>query len=259
MRAVLRRAVKLLRLVRRPAYRRGLRLGVAASLEALPALRGLAVRTVIDVGANVGQFSLLMTGLRPGVTVHAFEPFGRSAAVFERLFAGNPGVRLHRCAVGAEEAEAILHVSGRADNSSLLPIGAAQVRFAPGTAEVGTVSVPVRTLDAVLDPLTLARPILLKLDVQGGELAALRGAERLLSVVDHIYVEVSFAVFYEGQPTADAIISHLARRGFAVAGIGGIARDQTGRVVQCDLLFERGTTETACSIIGTGHGRENVL
>lgn len=233
------RVRKLLRLLSRREFRRGLRLGVAASVESLPVLRGLPVATVVDVGANVGQFSLLMTALCPDAAIHAFEPHDGSAKLFARLFADAPRVSLHRCAVGAEECQGVLHVSRRADNSSLLPIGAAQLRFAPGTDAVAAVEVPVRTLDSVL-PAALPRPVLLKLDVQGGELAALKGAERLLDTVDHVYVEVSFTALYDGQPLADAVVAHLHARGFRLTGIGGLARTRDGRIVQADLLLSRG-------------------
>lgn len=230
---------KLVRLALRREFRRGLRFGVAASLESLPALRDVEAATVIDVGANVGQFTLLMSALRPDAVIHAFEPHEPSADVFARLFAGDERVRLRRCAAGDRNGEATLYVSRRPDNSSLLPIGPEQIRFAPDTGPAGTGTASVLTLDAAFDGMTLARPTLLKLDVQGGELAALRGARRLLKQVDHVYVEVSFVAFYEGQATADAVLDFLRGEGFALIGLGGTARDDRGRIVQADLLLGR--------------------
>lgn len=232
-------ARKLIRLLSRREFRRGLRFGVAASLESLPALRGVAAATVIDVGANIGQFALLMSALRPNAVIHAFEPYGPSADRLARLFAGDDRLRLHRCAVGDRDGEATLYVSRRPDNSSLLPIGPEQVRFAPGTETASTQRAPVRTLDAALDGIALSRPILLKLDVQGGELAALRGARRLLASVDYIYVEASFVAFYQGQADAAALLDFLRDEGFALAGLGGVARDRDDRIVQADFLLTR--------------------
>jgi len=240
MRDVVRKGAKLARLLTRSTFRRGLRFGVAASIESLAALKTTTVRTVIDVGANVGQFSLLMTELNPEAAIHAFEPLPASALVFERLFADRPRVHLDRLAIGDEDGTATLRVSRRPDNSSLLPTAPAQLRFAPGTETATTLEVEVRRLDGLIDPETIVRPALLKLDVQGGELAALRGAERLLGVVDHVYVEVSFFAFYEGQPTADRILAHLMARGFGLSGLGGIARLPDGRIAQTDLLMSRG-------------------
>ncbi len=80
---------------------------------------------------------------------------------------------------------------------------------------------------------------LLKIDVQGGELALLEGAEGLLPWLDHVYVKPSFKQFYQGQPLAGEIIDHLRERVYRLTGIGGTARDAQGMIVQADLLFSR--------------------
>lgn len=239
--AFCRRAAKLARLLRYGTFRAGLRHRVAASLENMPVMRSLQVRAVIDAGANIGQFSLLMRHLHPDAVIHAFQPFPSAAAVFSRLFAADASTHLYRHALGAVSGTADLHVSRRPDSSSLLPIGENQTVFAPGTEEAGVVAVPVRRLDEVLN--SLPRPSLLKIDVQGGELALLEGAERLSPWLDHVYVELSFRQFYQGQPLADEIIDHLRRRGCRLAGIGGTARDAQGLIVQTDLLFSRLTSQ----------------
>lgn len=235
-----RRAIKLLRLLSPKTFRHGLWFGVAASLENLAAMRDLAVCTVIDAGANVGQFSLLIRGLHPQAEIYAFEPFPAAATKFTRLFAADPKTHLYAYALGAADAVAPLHISRRSDNSSLLPINRSQTVFAPGTEEIGMITVPVRRLDAVFAGTALARPILLKIDTQGGELAVLTGAEGLLPIIDYIYVEVSFVEFYTGQPLADQILDYMQAHGYRMIGIGGTARNGHDQILQADLLFERG-------------------
>lgn len=234
-----RRTVKLMRLLRNKTFRRGLRFGVAASLENLTAMRDLPLASVIDAGANVGQFSLLIQGLHPLADIHAFEPLADAAAIFNRLFDRAPRVRLYPVALGAAEGMAALHISRRSDNSSLLPISDHQAAFAPGTEEIGTVEVPVRRLDALLAETSLPRPCLLKIDAQGGELDILKGATGLFPVVDYIYVEISFTEFYAGQPPADRILEFVRAQGYRLIGIGGIARDSRDAIQQADLLFQR--------------------
>jgi hypothetical protein len=80
--------------------------------------------------------------------------------------------------------------------------------------------------------------VLLKLDVQGFELEALRGATSLLERVDAVLTECSFVRFYEGQPLFEDILACLAPLGFRLSA-GAISSRHAGRWEQGDFLFER--------------------
>lgn len=231
-------AGKLVRAVRTSRGRQALRLGVAATGEHQPILARLAPRTVIDVGANRGQFALDVESVLPEATVISFEPLAEPADVYRRLFTDNPRYSIHHCALGSSGGAATLHVSGQDDSSSLLTIGAGQVALFPDTAERSTQSVRVETLDAMVEPDGLEEPALLKIDVQGYELEVLRGAERTLPKVRWVYVECSFQELYDGQPLAGEVVRWLQENGYMLTGIGSVMSGPGG-VVQADLLFER--------------------
>ncbi len=230
---------KLLRLLPRAEWRRGLWHGVAASVEHRDLIAGLDLASVVDVGANIGQFSLLVAALHPQARIFAFEPLPEAAARYERLFAGNPLVRLHRAALGPDRGTATLHVSARNDSSSLLPISDIQSRIFPGTEEVGTATVPVGPLADFVTREALVAPALLKIDVQGFELEVLRGAEGLLDSFDWIYVEASWLALYEGQALAGDVIAFVEAQGFTRAGEYNRSEDAHGTPVQADFLFHR--------------------
>ena len=137
--------IKALRIVHLPGGLDALlRYHVAASTEHLHALRDLRCRTVVDIGANRGQFSLLAHALFPEAQIFAFEPLEKPASTYRRVFAHISGVRLSMVAIGSQASEALLHVAARDDSSSLLPIGTAQLHLFPGTYEVATAHVAVR-------------------------------------------------------------------------------------------------------------------
>lgn len=221
-----------------PTLRRGLRFGVAAGIEHLPVLRAQPLTTVVDIGANVGQFTLAALGTHPRLRVHAFEPLAGPASIFERLFAGTANVTLHRVAIGPQPGSASMHVSSRPDSSSLLPITALQEETFPGTGERTTETVIVRRLDECLKPEDIQPPALLKIDVQGYELEALRGCEIYLGLFSYIYIEVSFVFLYESQALAHDVIAFLSDRGFALRGIYNAHHDHRGRSVQADFWFD---------------------
>jgi FkbM family methyltransferase len=187
---------------------------------------------VIDVGANRGQFALFALHRFPRAMVHAFEPLPAAVAVFRRVTEPSARVTLSAVALGAAPGRLTMHVTNEDDASSALPLTPeASARL--GLHEVARVEVPVTALDLAF-PAPPSRPCLLKLDVQGGELEVLRGAERLLASVDEVLTEVSFVPLYVGQPLADDVIAFLAERGF-VAVAGGDRRD----AAQADVLLRR--------------------
>ncbi len=59
-----------------------------------------------------------------------------------------------------------------------------------------TLSVPLRTIDALVQETLLPGPYLVKLDLQGAEVAALRGAKRTLRNTEVVVVEMQLADFH---------------------------------------------------------------
>jgi FkbM family methyltransferase len=193
---------------------------------------------VIDVGANKGQFALYARVRFPGAEVYSLEPLPEPRARLERLFDGNAHVHVFAAAAGAGPGSARINVSRADDSSSLLPATTRQLDRFPGTDTVGRESVEVKPLDRLLEGVELARPVLLKLDVQGFELEALRGAEEVLASVDTVLTECSFVPFYSGQALFDEVRDFLDERGFRLVG-GTISAAHERRWEQGDFVFER--------------------
>jgi len=227
---------KAVRAAQNPLSRHALRYGVSPTFVHQPMLSRLAPRTVIDVGANRGQFALDALMAVPGVSVISFEPLATAADRFRQVLGHRPDVVLHQLALSDHVGTAELHVARADDSSSLLPIGQLQQSYFPSSELSHVTTVEMSTLDTVLGGRELARRVLLKLDVQGAELDVLRGATAVLHQIDWVYLEVSFVELYDGQPLAAEIDEWLRSRGFALGGIGGVCRE-AGDVLQADLLY----------------------
>lgn len=236
---MLRRARKLLKLLPHRAYRRGLRFGVAAVIEHEGLVARLKPKLVVDAGANVGQFSLLVRHEAPGARIIAFEPLPEAAARYRRLFAGDPNVALHQCALGPRAGQAQIHVSAQPDSSSLLPIGEEQVRRFPGTQEVAVQTIEVAPLTKFLEPKDIPAKSLLKIDVQGFESEVLESAGPLLGAFGAVYAELSYVRLYEGQPLAPEVIARLTKAGFRAPEVHNLCVGDDGQELQADFLFER--------------------
>lgn len=238
MRKLVRKSVKALRLLPSSTYRKGLLHGVGAAIEHVAPVRRLGIQTCVDVGANVGQFTLLMRHEHPGAQVIAFEPLAGPAATFTKIFSDDRAVTFHQTALGEARATVDMHVSRHVDSSSLLPISELQTRQFPGTEEAGRETVTVAPMTDFVTSEMLAQPSLLKIDVQGFELEVLKSAEPLLASFKWIYVEASFIPLYEGQALADDVIAHLHQRNFTLKGFYNPSNNAEGQAIQADFLFE---------------------
>jgi FkbM family methyltransferase len=232
------RLKKALRLLSRPLFTySALRHGVAAATEHLSVIRQTAAATLIDIGANKGQFSLAFRGLQPQARIIAFEPLPEAAETYLRVFAGDEGVELHRVAIGETEGELDFHVTNRTDSSSLLAPGPAQ-EIAFGVSEDRTISVRASRLESCIQLSRLEHPILMKIDVQGAELQVVRGCDQL-EAADYIYVELSFLELYEGQATVEQVFDYLGSRGFRLIGVFNQVSTLRYGPTQADFLFAR--------------------
>ena len=205
---------------------------------------GLDCRSVVDVGANRGQFSLVARHCFPEAMIVAFEPLSGPAGCYRRVFGGDSRVSLHQHALGSQQAVTTMHVSCRDDSSSLLPMTPRQRNIFPGTGESGTTVVSVGRLVDSIRASELKPPAMLKLDVQGYELEALRGCEELLDSFSYVYAEGSFVEVYEGQVLADDLIAWLRRHAYRLSGVYGVVYDDRGRAVQADMLFRKAVLDS---------------
>jgi len=117
-----------------------------------------------DVGANVGIYSLLSSELVGSGKVYAFEPVPRNLAYLRRHLKLN---HVHNVAV---LALAICDVTGQANFEAEASGLMGQL------TESGSVTVSTATLDSLIENGRVEPPDVIKMDIEGAELLALRGA-----------------------------------------------------------------------------------
>lgn len=132
---------------------------------------------LVDVGANVGDYSALMLARGPRVRVHAFEPSAAAFARLEQRHGATPQVRLNRLALSSEPGTSILHSDSEGSTIGSLETLASPIR--PFDARFDE-EVRCSTLDLYCAEQGIERIHFLKLDVEGHELSVLRGAQGLL-------------------------------------------------------------------------------
>jgi len=195
------------------------------------------LQTVIDVGANEGQFALAVRRYFPTAHIHAFEPV---PCAFERLARSSRGdrrIRLYPLALGRRPGRIAFFMNRFSQVSSALPIDPANNHPNYDASAASPIEVSVARLDEVNLESPIARPALLKLDVQGFEAEVLSGARGLLTAIDYILLEVPFVRLYSGAPTFEDLHELLASLGFGPVAPLGFNEGKDGLIIEADMLY----------------------
>lgn len=151
--------------------------GALRYVNAMLARQGVAAPVIFDVGANCGEYAQAALAACPAATVFAFEPSPVAYGQLTALAAAHPG-RLRPFNVGFSDQAGTAALHAAAAGSTM---GSLYRRDAHGpAAAASTETIRLETIDGFCRAHGLERVHFLKLDVEGHELAALRGAESLL-------------------------------------------------------------------------------
>lgn len=201
--------------------------------------RGIA--TLLDCGANEGQY---VDGLRKAGwngRIYSFEPLREAYSKLRSKAEGGGGLwQAFPIALGDMNGESAIQIAGNSVSSSLLQFSDVFKSLRPDASPVGTETVHVRRLDDFLqeENLVIEGSLMLKLDVQGFELAVLRGAEETLKNVSLLQCELALIPSYEGAPTFSEVRDYLFERGFVLAHIiDGHSNHLTGELREVDGIF----------------------
>lgn len=203
-------------------------------------LQAYDIRTVLDIGANTGQFARRMRDVLGGVRLYSFEPLADCFAKLQQNFAGDGAFQAFNFALGDQAGSAVIHRSSHAPSSSLLPMADLHKTTYPHTAQSRDETISVRRLDDLADELDLTPNVLAKLDVQGFEDRVIAGGTGVLARCKVMLVEVSFEKLYEGQKLFDELYDMIRPLGLRFKGLHKQAQNpQDGRVLFGDAIFAR--------------------
>ena len=202
--------------------------------------QGIQPRTIIDIGANNGQFGVAAAKTFPRSVVHSFEPLPECVDRLERIAKAIPNLHVHPRAAGETVGQIALYRNVDSRATSVLKLGATHREIFPHARQLDCITVPVTTLDHEFAASSFDEPVLLKLDVQGYEASVLAGASNLLRRVEWLVLETSFRPMYDGEVVFLDLLERVRNFGFRfLRPIGWLQDDETGEIVQMDALFGR--------------------
>ena len=201
-------------------------------------MEDLRITSVIDVGANVGQFGLDIRRQGFKGLIVSYEPVKKTFGLLTQTIRQHQPWKSFQLGLGAEESKRVINISGNDGlSSSLLEMRSLHLKNFPDSATVAKERISISTIDKQLEVLGL-RPqeIMLKLDVQGFEAEVLKGASQTLSKIPLVYLEVSIIPLYEEEISFLPILIELSKFGHEVVDVFRGIKGSNGQLLQLDIL-----------------------
>jgi FkbM family methyltransferase len=193
------------------------------------------IDTIIDVGANRGQWAIPLVKKFPSVKFHSFEPL---PSVFEDLNLISQDYKnwdVYNVGVGSKnEVTKINSASNSGLSSSFLESTNHSIVHPGIHFEKSKTGIEIVPLD---DFINYGSRNFLKIDTGGYENTVLDGMSKTLSQISVIEIESSFTPMYEGEASHHRVISRLEDEGFVPISFGNVHHDSSGRVWQLDTLL----------------------
>jgi len=201
-------------------------------------LRSYGFNSIIDIGANEGQFSIKARTLFPKASIYAFEPI---KSIYDQLiknFAHDKKFTAYDVALGEQKGVIEFFENESSASSSALEMEKTHADHFDFTKNVKAISVNVEKLDDVFANQKINGPLLIKLDVQGYEKIVINGGMNTIRKAEMIITELSFTELYKNQVLFDEMYHLLKSLGFKYVGnIEQLHSPIDNSILQADGIF----------------------
>ena len=210
----------------------------------LQQMHSSGISTVLDIGANVGQFGidLRISGYKGQII--SFEPV--SEYFFRLKSTAQKFSHWDAYQIGIGSHDGVMNIAVAANSglsSSFLKMNEVHLREFPMSFTKRTESVKVGTLDSQIELLGVDPAIIfLKVDTQGFEKAVILGAKKSLPLIPLCLWESSLKPLYDGESSLLQLLNELSTSGHEVVDIFRGAVSPSGKLLQVDVLTRSART-----------------
>lgn len=209
-------------------------------IDRLDWLRSMNVRSVLDIGANIGQFALEIREGLPDAQIYSFEPIKECYETLLQTMAKDRHFKAFNIALGDAKGFMTMNKSSYTPSSSLRQMSDSHKKLFPHSKESVPEKVGIERLDDVFAGLGPEPEILIKADTQGYEDKVIAGGMDAFRKARVVLIEASFTRLYEGQPLFDDIYAKLRSLGLHYRGALHQKLDRDGQIIFEDAIFVRG-------------------
>ena len=190
------------------------------------------INTIIDIGSNKGQFSILARSFFPSSKIYSFDPQKKYLDIQKKILK-KKDINYFNIGIGNKKRLKKFFITSREDSSSFLK----PKRINNKKYEIKNIKkIKIDKLDNLIDIKKIKGPVHIKIDIQGYELEALKGAKKILKVADYLITEISYQKIYDNQVSNINLLSYLKKVNFKKL----LTTNETkfnDKVFQSDILF----------------------
>jgi len=191
--------------------------------------------TIVDGGAHEGQTIKKMKGYFSDSEIYAFEAIPELANKLK--ITEQTKVRVFSNALGEEEKKINFRINSNTATSSILAPDLVD-KYHPGLAELcEEIAVDCVSLDDLLVREEIKQPDVIKLDLQGYELNALKGSKQVLVNCKVVLTEIEFVPLYKNQPLFEDVAMFMRQNDYMLYNLFDIQSDRSGQITFADAIF----------------------
>lgn len=211
-------------------------LAAACRIDLIPSWVDVHDGLVLDLGANVGDWTAAFLAVAPRAQVLAVEPAPAPLTQLRARFADDARVEIEAVAVSDRQGEASFNLTEHSHNSSLQMPRDMDVEYGSGWSKTRSIQVPMVTLDQLVDE----RPVsVVKIDVQGAESQVLDGGFDVLARASVVLIEANLRSHYEGDTLFSDLHPRMESLGYRIAGLSTPRFGISGEALWLDACYVR--------------------
>lgn len=199
----------------------------------------LQIKTILDIGANEGQFikKIRQNGYKEKVI--SFEPLKDVFNVLKKNSSSDLNWKCENIAIGNKDGETMINESNYSLSSSILPISKEHLQAKENSNYINRYKVVIKKLDTYIKENDLIDDnIFLKINTQGTEFDVLTGVDLNLNKIRGIICELTLTELYVGQKLWVETIKYLEKKNFEIWFLEkGFQNNKNKKILQIDSVF----------------------
>ena len=178
-----------------------------------------SIETIIDIGANNGEFAEFLASYFDAKETYVFEPLNLYLPELQNKAEKIANLKIFNVALSDRWDSQDFYQNSYRPASSFLRVNDVSIQEFSQMAEETKIAVDVAPLDEIIDSKSLQQDIFIKVDVQGVEDKVIQGGIKTFSLAKCVLIEMSFVRMYNQQTLFEEVHSLLVSLGFRLAGI----------------------------------------